>query len=47
LRTIDDGKIDIAAWLGGGIGLSGVAQAVAELSGPKAPVRTVVDPRKF
>jgi threonine dehydrogenase-like Zn-dependent dehydrogenase len=47
LRTIDDGKIDISAWLGGGIGLSGVAQAVGELSGPNAPVRTVVDPRKL
>lgn len=47
LRTIDDGKIDISAWLGGGIGLSGVAQAVAELSGPLAPVRTVVDPRRL
>lgn len=47
LRTIDEGKIDIPAWLGGRIGLSGVAQAVAELSGPMAPVRTVVDPRKL
>jgi threonine dehydrogenase-like Zn-dependent dehydrogenase len=45
LRTIADGKIDIPAWLGARIGLSGVAQAVAELSGPMAPVRTVVDPR--
>lgn len=47
LRTIDAGKIDISAWLGGGIGLSGVAQAASELSGPTAPVRTVVDPRKL
>lgn len=47
LRTIDAGKIDIAAWLGASIGLSGVAQAVGELSGPMAPVRTVVDPRRF
>jgi 2-desacetyl-2-hydroxyethyl bacteriochlorophyllide A dehydrogenase len=46
LRTIDDGKIDIPAWVGARIGLSEVAQAVAELSGPMAPVRTVVDPRK-
>jgi len=45
LRTIAAGKIEIPAWLGGRIGLSGVAQAVAELSGPTAPVRTVVDPR--
>jgi 2-desacetyl-2-hydroxyethyl bacteriochlorophyllide A dehydrogenase len=47
LRTIADGRIDIPAWLGGRIGLSGVAQAIAELSGPGAPVRTVVDPRKL
>jgi threonine dehydrogenase-like Zn-dependent dehydrogenase len=45
LRTIADGRIDIPAWLGARVGLSGVAQAVAELSGPMAPVRTVVDPR--
>lgn len=47
LKTITDGKIDIPAWVGGRIGLSGVAQAVAELSGPSAPVRTVVDPRRM
>jgi 2-desacetyl-2-hydroxyethyl bacteriochlorophyllide A dehydrogenase len=45
LRTIADGRIDIPAWVGGRIGLSGVAQAIAELSSPQAPVRTVVDPR--
>jgi threonine dehydrogenase-like Zn-dependent dehydrogenase len=47
LKTITSGKIVIPAWVGGRIGLSGVAQAVAELSGPLAPVRTVVDPRKL
>lgn len=47
LRTIADGKIDISAWLGETIGLSGVAGAVADLSGPTAPVRTVVDPRRL
>jgi hypothetical protein len=47
LRTIAEGKIDISAWLGGTIGLSGVAEAVADLSGPTAPVRTVVDPRRL
>jgi threonine dehydrogenase-like Zn-dependent dehydrogenase len=47
LRTIADGKIDIPAWVGGRIGLSGVAQAMADLSGPMAPVRTVVDPRRL
>ena len=47
LRAIADGSIDIAPWLGGRIGLSGVAQAITELSGPLAPVRTVVDPRQL
>jgi threonine dehydrogenase-like Zn-dependent dehydrogenase len=47
LRTIADGKIDVSAWLGATIGLSGVAAAVADLSGPTAPVRTVVDPRRL
>jgi 2-desacetyl-2-hydroxyethyl bacteriochlorophyllide A dehydrogenase len=45
LRAIDDGSIDIASWLGERIGLSGVEQAMAEMSGPTAPVRTCVDPR--
>ena len=45
MRAIADGRIDVGAWLGGRIGLSGVAQAIAEMSGPLAPVRTVVDPR--
>ncbi len=47
LRTIADGKIDIAAWVGGRIGLSGVADAVATMADPGAPVRTVVDPRRL
>lgn len=47
LRTIAEGRIDIPAWVGGRIGLSGVAKAVAQMSGPLAPVRTVVDPRKL
>ncbi len=45
LRSIADGTIDIAPWLGATIGLSGVGQALAEMSGPLAPIRTVVDPR--
>lgn len=45
MRAIADGRIDVTPWLGGRIGLGGVARAVAELSGPAAPVRTVVDPR--
>ena len=45
LRSIADGSIDVTPWLGGRIGLGGVAQAIAGMSGPGAPVRTVVDPR--
>ena len=47
LRAIADGSIDVTPWLGGRIGLGGVAGAVAGLSGPTAPVRTVVDPREL
>jgi len=46
LRSIDDGSIDITPWLGGRIGLSQVADTIAGMSDPAAPVRTVVDPRK-
>jgi 2-desacetyl-2-hydroxyethyl bacteriochlorophyllide A dehydrogenase len=45
MRAIADGRIDVTPWLGARVGLNGVAQAVAALSGPTAPVRTVVDPR--
>jgi len=45
LRAIADERIDVTPWLGGRIGLGGVADAVANLSGPSAPVRTLVDPR--
>lgn len=47
MRAIADGRVDARAWLGGRIGLSGVAAAMAEMSGPAAPIRTVVDPRRF
>ncbi|TCM20908.1 2-desacetyl-2-hydroxyethyl bacteriochlorophyllide A dehydrogenase [Novosphingobium sp. PhB165] len=47
MRAIADGRIDVTPWLGARIGLSGVAKAVGEMSGPVAPVRTVVDPRTF
>jgi threonine dehydrogenase-like Zn-dependent dehydrogenase len=47
LRGIDDGTIDISAWIGGRIGLGSVAQAMAEMSGLAAPIRTVVDPREL
>ena len=45
LRSIADGKIDVTPWLGQRIGLGGVGATLASLSGPTAPVRTVVDPR--
>jgi 2-desacetyl-2-hydroxyethyl bacteriochlorophyllide A dehydrogenase len=45
MRSIADGSIDVRPWLGERTGLGGVAQAIAELSGPDSPVRTVVDPR--
>jgi 2-desacetyl-2-hydroxyethyl bacteriochlorophyllide A dehydrogenase len=45
LRGIADGSIDVTPWLGGRIGLGGVAEAIAGMSGPAAPIRTVVDPR--
>ena len=47
LRSIADGSIDVTPWIGARIGLSAVGTALAQMSGPKAPVRTVVDPRKL
>ncbi len=47
LRSIAEGKIDVSSWIGARIGPSGVAQAISEMSGPLAPVRTVVDPRRL
>ena len=47
LRSIAEGKVDVRAWLGTRIGIGGVAQAISEMSGPLAPVRTVVDPRRL
>ncbi len=45
MRSIADGVIDVAPWIGSRIGLGGVGEAIANLSTPGAPVRTVVDPR--
>jgi len=47
LRSIADGSIDIARWVGARIGLNRVGQALTEMSGPHAPIRTVVDPREL
>jgi threonine dehydrogenase-like Zn-dependent dehydrogenase len=46
MRAIDDGRIDVMPWLGERIGTGGVAAAIAGMSGPDAPIRTVVDPRE-
>jgi 2-desacetyl-2-hydroxyethyl bacteriochlorophyllide A dehydrogenase len=46
LRSIADGTIDIKPWIGARIGLGGVGTALAQMSGPLAAIRTVVDPRK-
>jgi 2-desacetyl-2-hydroxyethyl bacteriochlorophyllide A dehydrogenase len=46
MRAIADGRIDVRPWLGERIGVGGVAEAIGQISGPGAPVRTVVDPRK-
>lgn len=45
MRAIADGRTDVRPWLGERIGIGGVAEALAGLSSPQAPVRTVVDPR--
>jgi threonine dehydrogenase-like Zn-dependent dehydrogenase len=47
LRSIANGKIDIKPWLSTRIGLSAVAEAVTQMSGPTAPIRNLVDPRKL
>lgn len=47
LRSIAEGTIDVAPWIGAEIGLSGVADALATMSAPGAPVRTIVDPRRL
>ena len=47
LRSIADGKVNIAAWLGGRVGLTGVEAALHAMGSASAPVRTVVDPRRM
>ena len=47
LRSIADGRIDFRSWLGVGIGLGGVDEALKKMTDPSAPVRTVVDPRRM
>lgn len=40
------GKVDLRPWLGEGIGLSGVEEALLRMSDPAEPVRRVVDPSR-
>ena len=47
LQSIADGTIDVTSWLGGRIGLAGVAAALTAMSNPSSPIRTVVDPRRM
>jgi len=47
MRAIADGRIDVTPWLGERIGLTGVDAALHGMTAPGAPVRTVVDPRRF
>ncbi|MEZ4215201.1 MAG: zinc-binding dehydrogenase [Myxococcota bacterium] len=44
--AIVSGAVDLRPWLGEGIGLSGVADALARMSDPASPIRTVVDPSR-
>lgn len=45
LRSIADGTVDVRPWLGQAIGVAGIGDALATLSDPASPIRTVVDPR--
>ena len=45
VRALVDGKIDPTPWLGGRVGLDGVAGAIEGARSPTNPIRTIVDPR--
>ena len=45
LRSIADGTVDVRPWLGEAIGVARIGDALARLSDPASPIRTVVDPR--
>jgi threonine dehydrogenase-like Zn-dependent dehydrogenase len=45
--AILEGKVDLRRWLGEGIGLSGVADALERMSDPAEPIRRVVDPSRL
>lgn len=46
MRAIADGRINVRNWVGERIGVSGVADAMARMSGEDAPIRSLVDPRR-
>jgi threonine dehydrogenase-like Zn-dependent dehydrogenase len=45
-RGLCEGRLDPTPWLGGRIGLAGVADAFDSFAGPGNPVRLIVDPRR-
>ncbi len=45
--AILEGKVDLRSWLGEGIGLSGVADALERMSDTAEPIRRVVDPSRL
>ena len=44
--AIVDGRVDLRPWLGEGLGLSGVEDALNRMADPAEPVRRVVDPTR-
>jgi len=46
MQLIADGIVDVGSWLGPGIGLGEVGNALANMGDPASPVRTVVDPTR-
>lgn len=46
IRSIADGSIDVSAWIGPTIGLSGVSDAIANMGDPSGPIRTLVNPTR-
>ncbi len=44
--AIVSGKVDLRPWLGEGIGLSGVEDALKRMADPSEPIRRVVDPTR-
>jgi len=44
--AIQEGKIDLRPWLGEGLGLADVEDALKRMSDPSEPIRRVVDPTR-